>query len=301
MCLTPGPYWTPYFRFHLPPVPAILGLMNPLMISILCGLFIGALPTLGADTQPPPEKQTTTSGKEISFDLGGGVKLEMVWIAPGEFAMGSPENEYGRFDNEGPQHRVRISRGYWMGKYEVTQAQWEQVMGHNPAKFKGPRNPVHQVSWYDCQKFVVKLNQKTADQRPAGTGSFGLPTEAEWEYACRAGTTTRFNLGDADADLERAGWINSNSGKTTHPVGEKQANAWGLYDMHGNVMEWCQDWYGSYDGEMETDPTGPTSETYRVLRDGDWNHMQRCCRSAVRGNGGPAFAGEIFGLRVVCR
>jgi formylglycine-generating enzyme required for sulfatase activity len=181
--------------------------------------------------------------------------------------MGSPDSDKGRqVSDEKPQHRVRITKPFYLGKYLVTQEQWEAVMGNNPSHFKGPKNPVEQVSWDDCQQFLRQA------QREVGVrgGKFQLPTEAQWEYACRAGSTTRYCFGDDESGLGEYAWYDKNSGNKTHPVGEKKPNAWGLYDMHGNVWEWCQDWYdgGYYANSPTDDPTGPGSN--RVLRGGSW-------------------------------
>ena len=179
--------------------------------------------------------------------------VEFVWVPPGQFQMGSTSSE--SFSDERPVTQVRISRGFWMGKYEVTQAQWQAVMGSNPSHFTncGGDCPVERVSWEDVQEFIGKLNGRS------GGRPYRLPTEAEWEYAARAGTTE-----DRYGDLGAIAWHNSNSRDTTHPVGEKAANAWGLHDMLGNVLEWVQDWFGSYPGGSVTDPTGPGSGSYRV-------------------------------------
>jgi formylglycine-generating enzyme required for sulfatase activity len=172
--------------------------------------------------------------KELAVDLGGGVKLELVLIPAGSFMMGD-ENGY---NNEKLVHKVNITKPFYLGKYEVTQEQWEAVMGNNPCHFKGPKNPVEQVSWNDCQKFLEKLNEKV------GGGRFSLPTEAQWEYACRAGSTTKYCFGNDKSGLGEYAWYDESEGdKTrsagdqTHPVGRKKPNAWGLYDMHGNVGE----------------------------------------------------------------
>jgi len=218
--------------------------------------------------------------------------IETVWIAPATFMMGSPANEPDRAGDE-PRHQVTITGGFWLGKYEVTQAQWEQVMGTNPSAFRAADQPVDSVSWNDCQEFIRRLNTL-----PVG-GRYRLPTEAEWEYACRAGTSSRFNLGGADTALDRAGWYSGNSGDTTHPAGWKQPNALGLYDMHGNVWEWCQDWYAAYPWEA-TDPAGPSSGAYRVLRGGSWRDNAGNCRSASRNYDDPAYKKHNFGFRVVC-
>lgn len=242
-------------------------------------------------------------GEECRVDLGGGVVLELVWIPPGEFLMGSPSDEWGRDSVEHPQHTVRITRGFWLGKYEVTQAQWETVMGSNPSYFKGDGSlPVEQVSWDDCQEFLRKLNARVKG------GRFRLPTEAEWEYACRSGTTTPFHFGDtiSTAQANYNGNYTHGAGskgvyrEKTTPVGSFPSNAWGLHDMHGNVSEWCQDWYGPYPGGMVTDPAGPSSGSLRVHRGGDWLYGQWQCRSATRSRGAPQARsyGRTLGFRV---
>ncbi len=224
-------------------------------------------------------------------------------VAAGEFQMGSNDSD-GESD-EKPAHRVQITRPFWIGRTEVTQRQWELVMRNNPSNFKGADNPVESVDWNACVEFCRKLTQReqAAGRLPSGY-TYRLPTEAQWEYACRAGTTTRFNSGDADAALDQAGWYSSNSGSTTHPGGQKAANAFGLHDMHGNVWEWCQDWYGPYDGAVATDPTGPSSGSYRVLRGGSWGYAPGICRSAYRDCRDPAvhaqlhrFSGGVLSLR----
>ena len=239
------------------------------------------------------------TGETMTVDLGGGESLELVWIEPGSFMMGSNNGE----NDEKPVREVTLTKGFWMGKYEVTQGQWERVMGNNPAYFKGARNPVEMVSWDNCQEFIRKLNALDGGRGPAlsaveGTpraGLFRLPTEAEWEYACRAGTT-----GDYAGNLAEMGWYYDNSGNTTHPVGQKKANARGLYDMHGNVWEWCQDWYqNSYSGLVNTDPTGPSAGEYRVVRGGGWSSLAAYARCATRDRFHPAFSYSDNGVRVV--
>ncbi len=219
----------------------------------------------------------------VAVDLGGGVMLDLVLIRPGKFLMGSENGD----SDEKPVHEVTISRSFYLGKYEVTQAQWEAVMGSNPSCFKGATLPVEQVSWEDCQKFIEKINSK-------GVGTFRLPTEAEWEYACRAGTT-----GGYAGNLDEMAWYDKNSGDMTHPVGTKKANPWGLYDMHGNVWEWCQDWYGPYPGSAVQDPKGAAGGSYRVARGGCWYHDARICRSAARAGGSPSSRHYNLGFRLV--
>jgi formylglycine-generating enzyme required for sulfatase activity len=238
----------------------------------------------------------------------------LVWIPAGTFTMGSPLTELDRDDNEGPQMVVTLTRGFWMGKRPVTQAEYEDVMGYNPSFFIGIRNwpspgidygnepdrPVEQVEWDDAVAFCAALTERerAAGRIPAGT-AYRLPTEAEWEYACRAGSDTRFWFGD-DAGYEQLadfGWYNSNSNMRTQPVGQKQPNAWGLYDLHGNVWEWCQDWYGPYPGGNVVDPQGPSTGSYRVLRGGTFANIGAYCRSANRDT--PRGAPYDFGFRIV--
>ena len=231
---------------------------------------------------------------EKSVDLGDGVNLELVLVPAGRFRMGSPAKEKDREDNEA-QHWVVITRPFYIGKYEVTQEVWEKVMGTNPSWFKGAKNPVECVSWDDCQDFLKKLNASGKAQ-----GTFRLPTEAEWEYACRAGTKSRFCSGDADGALADYAWYGANSGGT-HPVGTRKPNAWGLFDCHGNVWEWCADWYGydCYTRWPKDDPTGPATGSDRVLRGGPWDFNPGFCRSSGRDRS--ILAGRIgnLGFRAV--
>ncbi|MBO6003983.1 MAG: formylglycine-generating enzyme family protein, partial [Verrucomicrobia bacterium] len=216
----------------------------------------------------------------------------MIWIEPGTFIMGSPENEKGRWPIE-TQHEVTLTKGYWLSRYEVTQSQYEAVMGINPSKFKGSNRPVECVSWYEAFDFCIKLTtiEKEAGRLPEGY-EYTLPTEAQWEYACRAGTTTALNNDknlSADwecPEMDEVGWYKCNSKEKTHPVGRKKPNAWGLYDMHGNVDEWCLDWYKyeDYPTSAVTDPMGPDIGDYRVTRGDSWFNTPRFCRSAHRIN-----------------
>jgi formylglycine-generating enzyme required for sulfatase activity len=208
-----------------------------------------------------------------------------VLIPAGEFMMGT-----NHYNDEKPIHKVRISTEFEMNKYPVMQAQWEAVMGNNPSNFKGAKLPVEQVSWKDTQEFIKKLNA-------ANDGYvYRLPTEAEWEYACRAGTT-----GDYAGNLDEMGWYDKNSEEKTHAVGEKKANAWGLHDMHGNVREWCADWYNEryYAKSPDVDPKGPDSGSSRVWRGGGWNNNAAYCRSAYRDSYNPGTRFDSSGFRLV--
>ena len=225
--------------------------------------------------------------------------IEFVWIPPGEFRMGSTSRHAD--PDEKPVTRVRITRGFWMGKYEVTQAQWQAVMGSNPSRFDncGGNCPVERASWNDVQEYIGKLNGKS------GGRPYRLPTEAEWEYAARAGTTTDTYAGDItkprgkDPVLNRIGWYDENSGARTHPVGRKAPNAWGLHDMLGNVWEWVGDRFGDYPGGTVTDPVGPRSGSYRVFRGGSWRHLARDCRSADRNWNSPGSRTADLGFRLL--
>ena len=237
---------------------------------------------------------------EKTIDLGNGVKLELVLIPAGKFMMGRPNGEDGGSDEQ-PQHKVRITRPFYIGKYELTQEQWERVMGNNPSNFKGAKNPVETVSWDDCQQFIGKLNRMGL--RPGGAsateGTFSLPTESEWEYACRAGSTTKYCFGDGESDLGDYAWYSSNSSGKTRPVGEKKPNAFGLYDMHGNVWEWCVDWYGEYKAGAQDDPTGAATGQFRVVRGGSWFYSPGTLRSAIRSSYTPGYRRYVIGVRVV--
>ena len=229
---------------------------------------------------------------EITNSIG--MKLRL--IPAGEFMMGSPGTESDRDDDE-TQHRVRITKPFYMGVTEVTQEQYQKVMGSNPSKFKGPQNPVELVSWAEAVEFCRKLSAMPAEKTAGHV--YRLPTEAEWEYACRSGTTTAYGFGDDASRLGDYGWFRSNSDSSTHPVGEKKPNAWGLYDMHGGVYEWCQDWYGAYPSGSATDPTGATSGSHRVIRGGSWISSARYCRSATRYWRTPGYRNNLLGFRVL--
>jgi len=224
-----------------------------------------------------------------TIDLGKGVKLEMVLIPSGKFKMGSPKKEKGRKDDEIP-HAVTLTKPYYMAKFEVTQEQWQRVMGNNYSYTKGPKLPVTDVSWDECQEFVRKLNEKTA-------GGFRLPSEAEWEYACRAGSTTGFSYGN-EISTNDANYFNAGKGKSID-VGRYKPNAFGLFDMHGNVSEWCEDWYGIYSEGPVSDPSGPVSGDRRVFRGGAFYSDILKVRSACRAGITPAFRDSLIGFRLV--
>ncbi|KAF5412531.1 MAG: Hercynine oxygenase [Candidatus Methanocomedens sp.] len=222
------------------------------------------------------------------------IDMEFVLIQPGDFDMGSPANETGRQDNEGPVHHVTISEAFYLSKYEVTQKQWHEVMGDNPSHFKGDDLPVENVSWNDVQEFIKKFNKKE------NTHKYRLPSEAEWEYAARAGTTTRYSFGDKYSKLEEYAWYIKNSGDKTHPVGKKGANPWGLYDVHGNIWEWVQDeWHGKYDGAPADGSAWEDGvDVIRVILGGSWFSGARACRSANRNCSAPGDRYHYLGFRL---
>ena len=215
----------------------------------------------------------------------------MVYVSGGTFTMGATSEQGSDApDNEKPTHSVTLS-SYYICKYEVTQALWRAVMGSNPSPFKGDNLPVERVSWNDCQTFINRLNSYTGR-------NFRLPTEAEWEFAARGGNYSRHYKYSGSNHFRHVAWYNGNSGKRTHPVGTKQANELGLYDMSGNVWEWCSDWYGSYSSYSQNDPTGPNSGSYRVLRSSSWYNSARHCRSTFRFRYSPGYRDYGLGLRL---
>jgi len=238
-----------------------------------------------------PREPFIFSELEVTIPGPAPVSLRLARIPPGCFIMGSPQG-MGHADEQ-PRQRVTISRPFLLGVYPVTQAQWQAVMGANPSHFTGdPDLPVDSVTWVECQEFVGRLSGM-------GIGTFRLPTEAEWEYACRAGTTTRFFWGDDAAGIDDYVWHRGNSGERTRPVGGKRPNPWGLHDMNGNVMEWCEDWYGPYAAGDKTDPRGPAKGTDCVMRGGSWNCGLAYCRPATRGWCAPFCRYNIYGFRLV--
>lgn len=234
-----------------------------------------------------------------SFAVAGVVQ-RMRWIPPGRFTMGSPPGEVGRFDDE-VQHEVELTQGYWMADTPCTQALWGGVMGERSSRSKDHKRPVEQVSWDGCKVFLKKLNE-----RVDGLGA-RLPTDAEWEHACRGGTETATWLGDLDGAhdfvkapiLDAIAWYHGNADREAKPVGLKQPNPYGLYDMLGNVFEWCKDWYASYDLKATADPTGPDVGSGRVIRGGSWSTDARRVRAAYRRAYGPGYRRVSVGFRLV--
>ena len=243
-----------------------------------------------------------TSNAQPPKELTNSIGMKLVLIPRGKFMMGSPESEQGRKEDEN-QHEVTISKDYYLGVYEVTQAQYEKVMDKNPSHFQGAivgnENadlPVENVSWDDAVEFCKKLSE-LPDEKKVGR-VYRLPTEAEWEYSCRAGSKTAYSFDDEEGLLSEYGWFRRNSSDRTHTVGLLEPNAWGLYDMHGNVWEWCSDWYEEYPKGAVSDPTGAKEGSLRVDRGGSWRYEAAVCRSAIRLRVNPSFRDDRSGFRV---
>ena len=307
--------------------------VKAMLVLGIISFWFGATPGFGKKRHSPKEVASPVSqvndekavagepgpdpNLEKSVDLGNGVTMEFVLIPAGSFYMGSPSSEKGRAGDEGPVRRVQITKPFYMGKYEVTQVQWKAVMGATvrqqrtkaapglPLYGVGSDYPIYWVSWDEAIAFCNKL----------GSG-FRLPTEAEWEYACRAGSDTRFHYGDDPncSQLGQYAWYEDNSvnaelawyeyeddrGRTAHHVGRKKPNAWGLYDTHGNLAEWCADWRAnSYKNMTNVDPTGPSNGKSRVIRGGGWHEAPERCRSAVRFFAPPDHGHAFIGFRIV--
>ena len=243
-------------------------------------------------TQPARQAQqqkpaASTSMPKVSLD---DIMRNMVYVEGGTFTMGATSEQKKPDDDEKPTHRVSLS-SFYIGKYEVTQALWKAVMGSNPSRFEGDNQPVERVSWNDCQTFLRKLNAMTGK-------NFRLPTEAEWEFSARGGNWSRGYQYSGSNVLSDVAWYADNSGMKTHNVGTKAPNELGIYDMSGNVWEWCQDWYGDYHGYSQTNPTGPSCGANRVYRGGSWGSGAWLCRMAFRDNYTPGSRGNGLGLRL---
>ena len=227
----------------------------------------------------------------ISIPVKDGISIDMVKVEAGTFMMGATSEMKDPYSDEKPVHQVTLTNDYYMGKYEVTQALWQAVMGSNPSNFKGDNLPVETVNWNDCQEFISKLNSLTGRK-------FRLPTEAEWEYAARGGKKSRGYQYSGSRKISDVAWYEGNSRSKTHPVGRKQANELGIYDMSGNVWEWCSDWYSSYSSSSQTNPTGSDSGSSRVLRGGCRNGLARTCRLSYRIDFTPGYRSYNLGLRL---
>ena len=245
-----------------------------------------------AVAQQPIVQPTVTNSNNISIPVKDGISIDMVRVEAGTFTMGATPEMENPLDDEKPAHQVTLTNDYYIGKYEVTQALWKAVMGNNPSYSKGNNLPVERVSWDNCQKFISKLNRITGK-------TFRLPTEAEWEYAARGGNKSRGYQCSGSSNLSDVAWYEDNSGNKTHNVGSKQANELGIYDMSGNVHEWCQDWYDKYSNSSKVNPTGANSGSYRVSRGGGWAGYAWDCRSSYRNYCSPGSRYNHLGLRLV--
>ena len=319
-----------WYRRAAPQLAGLAGLRVKQRLEELAKLDreIPAAPTRPDSSAPPlavaPFDERTAKRHQAAWAKHLGVPvvwknsigMTFVLIPPGEFDMGSTEAEVvkllaeakatkqpswysDRLPAEAPKHRVRITRPFHLGMFEVTQGEYERVMGTNPSHHKGdPRRPVERVTWHEAVEFCRSLSSLEAEQ-VAGR-SYRLPTEAEWEHACRAGTTTAWYSGDEESGLKSVAWYGFGWGGRSHPVGQKKPNAWGLYDMHGNVWEWCSDWHDTtyYANSPPEDPTGPASGSRRVVRGGSWFHNAPISRSAYRNPDRPSFRSHSYGFRV---
>ena len=242
--------------------------------------------------QQPVVQPTVTNSDNISIPVKDGVSIDMVRVEAGTFTMGATPEMKEPDDDEKPTHQVTLTNDYYIGKYEVTQALWQAVMGNNPSYSKGNNLPVERVSWDDCQEFISKLNSITGK-------TFRLPTEAEWEYAARGGNKSRGYQYSGSSNLSDVAWYKDNSGSKTHTVGSRQANELGIYDMSGNVWEWCQDCFGTYSNSSQVNPTGANSRSKRVIRGGCWYYSAGCCRSSYRDYNTPGSRFDNLGFRLV--
>ena len=270
--------------------------MNPkhiilTLLLMLCPIGMAAQSTITrnkpkpAVTKPKPAPRRNSSTTGLSAEIKNLIN-NMVYVSGGTFIMGGDDSS-----DQMPTHSVTLS-SYYICKYEVTQALWRAVMGSNPSNFKGNNLPVENVSWYDCQTFIKRLNSYTGR-------NFRLPTEAEWEFAARGGNYSRHYKYSGSNYIDDVAWYIDNSNKRPHPVGTKRPNELGLYDMSGNVGEWCSDWDGSYSSYSQTNPTGPNSGSFRVHRGGFWRYNARYCRTPERNSNTPDYCVNTIGLRLV--
>ena len=260
-------------------------------VNILEGQTATLAGVLSTNASSSVASGTSSSGNTITIPVKDGISIDMVRVEAGTFTMGATAEMKDPYGEEKPTHQVTLTNDYYIGKYEVTQALWKAVMGNNPSCFKGDNLPVETVTWDDCQEFISQLNRITGK-------TFRLPTEAEWEYAARGGKKGRGCQYSGSNNLSDVAWYKDNSDSKTHAVGSKQANELGIYDMSGNVWEWCQDWYGRYSKSSQTNPTGATSGSYRVLRGGSCFITARICRSSYRRGNTPVNRDYSLGLRL---
>ena len=261
-------------------------------VNILEGQTATLAGVLTTNTTASSTTGSSLSGNTITIPVKDGISIDMVRVEAGTFTMGATPKMKDPYDDEKPTHQVTLTNDYYIGKYEVTQALWQAVMDNNPSNFKGDNLPVECVSWDDCQEFISKLNSITGK-------TFRLPTEAEWEYAARGGKKSRGYQYSGSNNISDVAWYNDNSGSKTHAVGSKQANKLGIYDMTGNVWEWCQDRKGSYSSSSQVNPTGANSGSFRVNRGGSWGYIAGFCRSSYRFGSTPNRRSYDLGLRLV--
>ena len=261
-------------------------------VSILDGQTASLSGVLTTNASSSVSSGTSLTGNTITIPVKKGISIDMVRVEAGTFTMGATAEMKEPLEDEKPTHRVTLTNDYYIGKYEVTQALWQAVMDHNPSYFKGDNLPIENVSWDDCQEFISKLNRITGK-------TFRLPTEAEWEYAARGGNKSRGYQYSGSSNLSDVAWYEDNSGEKTHAVGTKQANELGIYDMSGNVLEWCQDRYDLYNSSSQVNPTGANSGSHRVFRGGNGACNARDCRSSFRNGYAPDGRGSALGLRLV--
>ena len=261
-------------------------------VNILEGQTATLAGMLTANTTVSTNTTSSLSGNTINIPVKNGISIDMVRVEAGTFTMGATPEMKDPWDDEKPVHQVTLTNDYYIGKYEVTQALWQAVMGNNPSNFKGDNLPVEYISWDDCQEFISKLSSITGK-------TFRLPTEAEWEYAARGGKKSRGYQYSGSNNISDVAWYKYNSGSKTHAVGSKQANELGIYDMSGNVWEWCQDWKSSYSGSSQVNPTGANSGANRVNRGGGWGYSAWYCRSSNRYDFTPDCRNDNLGLRLV--
>lgn len=261
-------------------------LLKLIPVFVLFACIVGFSGCVDSEPKELPENYTNSLG------------MEFVLIPAGEYQMGSPSYEGKVFDSNSPVHNVTIKKPFYMSKYEVTQKEWAEIMGSNPSYFKGDDLPVDSVLWPEAQKFILKLNIK---EKVKDSEKYRLPTEAEWEYACRAGTTTRFSFGDENQDLMEYGWSAYDANETSHPVGLKRPNPWGLYDMHGNVWELTQDsWHSNYtDAPSDGSAWSEENPTVFVGRGGSWLDGPNLCTSSFRGSNSVDARVSCLGFRLV--
>ena len=291
----------------------------PLLLILVAVLMAFGVCAFAGIDQPTPTPATSgDSPTPAPVSTGLRIGDSMARIPAGKFLMGSPDDEPRRHDDVSPRHWVTIGKAFLIGATEVTQGQWKAVMGSNPSYFQscGDECPVEQVSWLEAVDFCNRLSDREglsrcyqgADENPIWDRSctgYRLPSEAEWEYAARAGSATAFAGGGIrepqcglDSNLDLMGWYCGNANNQTHPVARKQANGWGLYDMHGNVWEWVWDWRGDYPSGSISDPTGPSSGSSRVYRGGGWLNYAKNCRSASRNDFAPGVHSNFLGFRL---